>query len=74
MREVRHAWKEKVLLEVEEARRILGVSRWKIYELIHRGELPVLRIGRLVRIPRRALEEWIVANTRHPGSSGESIC
>jgi len=34
-----------------------------VYELIARGELPVIRIGRLVRVPRPALEEWIVKNT-----------
>ncbi len=43
--------------------RLLDVGRSTVYELIARGELPVIRIGRLVRVPRPALEEWIVTNT-----------
>jgi putative molybdopterin biosynthesis protein len=55
-----------LLLSVEDVQQLLGIGRWKVYELVTRGELPVLRIGRLVRIPRPALEEWIEANTRRP--------
>ncbi|HLH67771.1 MAG TPA: helix-turn-helix domain-containing protein [Candidatus Dormibacteraeota bacterium] len=39
--------------------RLLGIGRTKVYELIGRGELPVVRIGRLVRVPRAELERWI---------------
>jgi excisionase family DNA binding protein len=31
--------------------------------MIAREELPVVRIGRAVRIPRRDLERWITART-----------
>ncbi|HZU60732.1 MAG TPA: helix-turn-helix domain-containing protein [Solirubrobacteraceae bacterium] len=51
------------LLRVEEAARLLRIGRSKLYQLLARGELPVVRIGRSVRIPRRALEEWIEAHT-----------
>ena len=51
------------LLRVEEAARLLRIGRSKLYQLLARGELPVVRIGRSVRIPRRALEEWIAAHT-----------
>lgn len=34
-----------------------------VYELAARGELPCLRIGRAVRFPLRAIEEWIERNT-----------
>jgi Helix-turn-helix domain len=27
--------------------------------MIERGELPSLRIGRAVRVPRRAFEDWL---------------
>jgi excisionase family DNA binding protein len=57
---------ETTILRVEDAQRILGVSRWMVYELIRRGELPVLRVGRLIRIPRPALEAWIEAQTKRP--------
>lgn len=47
------------LLRVEEAAKVLGVGRTKVYELIGRGEMPVVRIGRCVRIPRETLAQWI---------------
>lgn len=51
------------LLRAEEVARILGIGRSKTYELIARGELPSLRIGRLVRVPRHALDQWIADHT-----------
>jgi hypothetical protein len=30
-----------------------------LFEMLARGELPVFRIGRVVRIPRRELERWV---------------
>jgi excisionase family DNA binding protein len=55
-----------LLLRVPDVCRLLDVGRSTVYELIARGELPVIRIGRLVRVPRPALEEWIVRNTAGP--------
>jgi len=45
-----------LLLRIYEATRILGISRTTMYQLVARGEVPVLRIGRSVRISREALE------------------
>ena len=45
-----------LLLRVSEAAALLGVSRSTLYQLIARGELRVIRIGRSVRVPREALE------------------
>jgi excisionase family DNA binding protein len=59
------------LLRAEEVAKLLGIGRWKTYEMITRGELPVLRIGRLIRVPRPALDAWIVANTAGAASSGD---
>jgi len=47
------------VLRVEEAARLLAISRSKTYGLIATGELPSVRIGGSVRVPRRALETWI---------------
>lgn len=54
---------ENMLLTVPEAARLLRVSRAFAYELIARGELPVLRLGRRVLVPREALEQHIRAAT-----------
>ena len=50
---------DRELLRVEEVQAVLGIGRSKVYEMIRRGELPTLHIGRLVRVPRWALEAWI---------------
>jgi excisionase family DNA binding protein len=56
------------LLRPEDVQKILRVGRSKVYEMIAEGELPILRIGRAVRIPRRELERWIAERT----SGGQS--
>lgn len=54
------------LLRVEEAARVLSVSRRTAFELLRTGELPVVRIGRAVRIPKAALRAWIESQTERP--------
>lgn len=51
------------LLRPEEVQNILRIGRSKVYEMIARGELPVIRIGRAVRVPRSELERWIDERT-----------
>jgi putative molybdopterin biosynthesis protein len=58
----------KKLLRVEEVAELLGVHRCTVFELLRKQELPVLRIGRAVRIPRKALDKWIDDNTEEPAS------
>jgi excisionase family DNA binding protein len=50
---------ESLTVSVVNAAQLLGVSRALAYELVARGELPSLRLGRRVVIPRRALEALI---------------
>ena len=45
-----------LLLRISEAARLLSLSRSTLYQLIGKGELPVIRIGRTVRVTRSALE------------------
>jgi excisionase family DNA binding protein len=47
---------ERLTLTVEEAARLLGISRALAYELVARGEIPSLRLGRRIVIPRHALD------------------
>lgn len=49
----------RLTLSVEEAAALLGISRALAYELIARGELPSLRLGRRIVVPRRALEQLV---------------
>ncbi|MGH3117197.1 MAG: helix-turn-helix domain-containing protein [Gaiellales bacterium] len=53
-----------LLLTVPEAARLLGIGTTLAYELIGHGDLPHVRLGRALRVPRRTLEEWIASRTR----------
>jgi excisionase family DNA binding protein len=46
-------------MSVPEAAAVLGISRAFAYALVARGDLPCLRLGRRVVVPRRALEQLI---------------
>ena len=49
----------RLALSVEEAAELLGISRSLAYELAARGEIPVLRLGRRIVIPRAGLERLL---------------
>jgi len=44
------------VLTVEEAGRLLGIGRGLAYEAARRGDIPTLRIGRRLVVPRAALD------------------
>jgi len=47
-------------LSVPEAgKKYFGLSRNGAYDAVKRGELPVIKIGRLLRVPIRALEAML---------------
>ena len=48
-----------MLIDSREVARLLGVGRTKAFELMGRGELPVVRIGRCLRVSLAALEVWV---------------
>ena len=49
----------RLLLRVPEVAKALGLGRTKVYELIETGELPVIRLGRAVRVSVTALQKWV---------------
>jgi excisionase family DNA binding protein len=57
-----------ILLDSRQVAHLLGISRTKAFQLIAQGDLPVIRIGRCVRVPRGLLEAWILAGTSSPGN------
>jgi excisionase family DNA binding protein len=64
---------EPELLRVVEASKLMSLSRRKVYEMAERGEIPVIRIGSAVRIPRRKLLLWIEQQTRFTESVKERM-
>ena len=49
-----------LLLNMAQAQKILSLGRTKIYELIAKEGLPVMHIGRAVRIPYEPLQQWLM--------------
>ncbi len=54
---------DKLLLRISEAADMLGVARSKAYAMVQAGELPAVRIGKSVRIPVRALNDYVERKT-----------
>lgn len=61
---------DRFTMSVEEAAEALGISRALAYELVRRGDLPHLRLGRRVVVPRKALERFIDGATVPRGLDG----
>jgi excisionase family DNA binding protein len=80
--------RERKTLSVEEAAVALGIGRTLAYEAVRRGEIPTVRIGRRLLVPRGALnqllsitatdsrhslvESPVAIDRPHPGSSRNS--
>jgi len=50
---------ERLTLTVEEAASALGISRAFAYESVRRGDIPHIKIGRRLLVPRAALEQML---------------
>jgi excisionase family DNA binding protein len=58
-------------MPVDEAAEVLGISRSLAYELVRKGELPSLRLGRRLVLPVRAVEALVedaVGSTSQAGA------
>lgn len=47
--------KEKLMLTVSEVAALLRISRSSAYEAVRRNQIPAVKFGRTIRIPRAAL-------------------
>lgn len=56
-----------LLISVEEAAYMLGVSRGTAYMLASDGRLPTMRFGRCVRVHLKRLEQMIDAQSGNSG-------
>lgn len=53
-----------LLVDSREVARLLGIGRTKAFQMMARDELPVVRIGRCVRVSRVGLERWVTEQSR----------
>ena len=67
---------DRLVFTVAEAGELLGISRAFAYELVARGELPVIRLGRRRLVPKVALLALVGAGgsplAAGPGSAADS--
>ncbi len=64
---------EPLLLRPTEVGKLLGLGRSTVFAMLATGELPVVRLGRSVRVPREALERWIRERTLESHGTGVPI-
>lgn len=60
---------QRILLTVREVAFVLGCGRTLVYDLISSRQLPVVKVGRLTRVPRAAVDTFV---SRHL-TTGSSI-
>lgn len=60
---------ERLTYTVEEAGRKLGVGRAAAYTAARRGDIPTIRIGRLIRVPKSAFDR-LLENGRRSSPNG----
>jgi excisionase family DNA binding protein len=55
-----------LVYEVPEAGKLLGLTRAKSYDAAKRGDIPTIRFGRLLRVPKAAFHAMLA----HPMKTG----
>lgn len=50
---------ESVIISMEELMSYLNIGKTTAYRLIRSGEIKVFKIGRIYKIPRKSVEEYI---------------
>lgn len=56
---------EKLTYSVNEAAKVVGVSKSYMYELVKENKVPVLIVGTRKLIPKALLADWIKLNTKN---------
>ncbi len=56
---------DKLLVSVEEAAQLLSINRCTVYDMLGRGDLPSVKIGRRRLISRQSLVDFISRSENH---------
>jgi excisionase family DNA binding protein len=59
------------LMSPDEVRQLLGLGRTYTYRLLATGAIPSVRIGRLRKVRRSDLEQFIEAHLEHEEQAGD---
>jgi len=67
--------KDMEYMSLEDVADMLGVTYQLIYRLVRAGELPAIRLGKLYRVSKTDLMEYLESNKRSMASGGVcSVC
>jgi|GEM_PF-2194416 len=50
---------EKVVYSVREIAAILNIGMNKAYDMIHERKIPAIKMGKVIRIPKKAFDNWL---------------
>jgi excisionase family DNA binding protein len=50
---------EQEFISLNELQEFLGIGRTTAYDLVTSGDLPAVRIGRIIRISKQDLTDWL---------------
>ena len=65
---------EDKLLTYAELATFLSMPVGTVYYLVHRRQIPFVRLGRrLVRFRRSQIEQWLISNTGVPAEDGRTL-
>lgn len=56
---------DKLLLSATEVANLLGLSRPFVYQLMHRADFPLVRLGGRVLVPVDGLRAWLNQQTQN---------
>lgn len=57
---------ERLTLTVKEVQKLLGLSRGLVYQAIETGEIPSVRVGRRILIPKASLNRFLESKINEP--------
>jgi excisionase family DNA binding protein len=63
---------QRLTLTVDEAAATLGISRASAYEAVRRGQIPHIRIGSRILVPRSQLEKMLASDEPRAEDTGTS--
>lgn len=50
---------QRIVYTPAEVQSMLGIKRQTVYDLLHSGEIPAIRIGRNYKIPKDMFDAWM---------------
>ena len=59
---------DRLTFTVGETAALLRLSKWATYEAVKRGQLPAVTLGRRRLIPRRVVEDLLLAGNSEPAA------